>query len=192
MKETVEKCYAELFEVLRCFLSNPTTENKKLAVTIIIRDSERFRDKQLSGGMSPISSAEKAGAFLENLQKGDKQTWTWTFAMLRDSQHDFTIMKALSPFKDQTLIVVDYGCGFVSLHGDIQPLLDSIIHGDNNMKIYDADKYLVALPKIVAAGSEVHWQGCGASGPGIPEDRPRLAHSTSMTRTLVDAIEEES
>jgi hypothetical protein len=76
----------------------------------------------------------------------------------------FEKLKGLSPFKNRLLVWVDYGIGFVNLRGELQGLIDKAIARGRNMKIYDADKYLLTLPESVLNRTEVIWLDCGYLG----------------------------
>jgi hypothetical protein len=163
------RCYDEYLESIRVFLGDPTDENRQKAL-LGAKNTDAVPSGYF-GGRTELES--KAEALLADLQGGDKSAWAKFLFSLKDSR-DFRIFKEISPWKDQLLIAVDYGCGFVHFHGDIEPFMRSIING-KDMRTYDADDYLVVLPKIAVEETEVFWVRCGASGPGIPTDRPRPA-----------------
>jgi hypothetical protein len=162
-------CYSRYLEAVSIFLEKPTDDNKKAAV------EAAGKTDGVPGGYfgGRTSFADGVIELLEKLASGDKQVWAKFLASLKDNNYDFQILKKLSPFAGQLLVSVDYGCGFVRLYGDFEPLIAKIIEEDKGWKVYDADKYFMALPMLDAKKSEVFWIGCGASGPGIPKDHPR-------------------
>ena len=97
------------------------------------------------------------------LIENDQRTWgqLLSTALGRYPGKVYKRLKKLSPFAGKILIEVDYGCGFVNLRGEIRPALDQIIQNVSNLKIYDADKYIVAIPESALAQAKVTWLHCG-------------------------------
>jgi len=160
----------QYLEAIREYLAAPDDRNRQ-AVVDAAEETDQVRGGYFSGG---TMLSDKVDSLLEGLKNGDKSTWVRFLSSFREDEHDFAIMKNLSPFKGQMIIIVDYGCGFVKLQGDIHPFLDSLIEG-KDMRIYDADKYFVTLPFLDATKMQVSWIRCGGSGPMIPTDGPRPA-----------------
>lgn len=89
----------------------------------------------------------------------------------------FNELKAMSPFADKMIFLVDYGMGFVNIRGP-EWLKDTIAKAIKNhgMKTYDCDDYLVIMPKIEIKTEEIKaiWLRCGISGvngPRRPNER---------------------
>lgn len=164
------RCYSSYLEAICVYLADPS-EEKRQVVIAAASDTDTVRGGYFG---SKTNFSDDVANLLEGLKNGDKPTWAKFLSSLCSNQHDYAVLRTFSPFQDRTLVFVNYGCGFVTLYGDIQPLLDSIIH-DENMRTYDCDKYLVSLSRLDTAKAEVLWIKCGGSGPDIPTDRPRPA-----------------
>ena len=100
---------------------------------------------------------------LELLQNSDKNAWAKFLFNLKD-EHDFKEFKSLSPFADKFVVAVNYGCGFVNLHGDIVPFVDSLIHNRLGWKTYDCDQYVLVLDKPNEGAVDGFWVRCGICG----------------------------
>lgn len=147
------------------YLENPTTENLAKALEAA-ENMDSVRGGYWSGKTNLRKNAE---ASLAELRANDKKAWTKFLAMLLENEHPMLQeFKSMSPFKDKMLIFVDYGCGFVHLKGELQSMLDQYIRQNKNLRIYDGDKYLVALPMPDLEKTEVEWVHCGYLGAKGP------------------------
>lgn len=109
---------------------------------------------------------------LRKLSKGDKEEWA-RFLWLVQDELNFKEIKALSPFKNQLTIFVDYGHGFVHNRvAGLQDALNRIIREKYGWTIYDCDKYVVVLPNLstekIEGEAEVFWISCGIRGVSGP------------------------
>lgn len=110
---------------------------------------------------------------LEKLSSADRTAWAQLLKGLMERRStNYKRMKVLSPFKDQLLVIVDYGMGFVNLKGDLDSLFLRIIDGQN-LRTYDCDTYLVALPQPEENEAEVIWVECGIVGQNEPRPARR-------------------
>ena len=164
------ECFSEYLRAMVDFIKEPNATNEKAVL-----DAAECTDG-VRGGYFSSSTRISSGLAneLKQLQAGDRDAWARLLSSVARDPHDFKLRKEVSPFAQEVFIIVDYGRGFVSLHGDLQQILDSIISA-NNMRTYDCDTYAVTLPILPTEGTTVHWLGCGSSGPDIPTDRPRPA-----------------
>jgi hypothetical protein len=160
--ERREACFDEFVVVVYEYLLHQTASNlKKVLATADNLDS-------VPGGYfgSRTNWLQNIERRLELLVNKDRQGWAkWLLSITNHSLYGK--FKEMSPYKGKLLINVDYGCGFVNLSGDLQAFLDKTIALDKNMRIYDADKYLVVIddPKV----EHVEWIRCGIVG----QDKPR-------------------
>lgn len=156
----------KFFDALLDYLKEPT-EDKIPQLSRLLCQSEE-NQKAYWRGEGYLK--DRIGAKLAALVNQDRDAWAKFLFGLGDDLPEF---KALSPFKDQMIILVDYGCGFVQFFGpDLTSLIDRIIES-KNMLTYDADDYLVLLPEIKPEDCDVIWVNCGISG----KDGPRPASS---------------
>lgn len=160
------RLYRSYLEALEEFLKDPTDKNKK-AVLEIANETDSIRGGYW-GGRSFLSN--KIETIISKLQEGDKEYWA-KFLFSLKNQRDFEIFKPLSPFAGKFLIAVNYGCGFVNFHGELESFINSIIRKSKGWETYDADDYLIALDELNTENAETFWVGCGISGV----DGPRKA-----------------
>ncbi len=153
------RLYGSYPEALKAFLTNPTDENKKEVIRMA-EETDSVKGGYWGGRTSLSNDVETT---ISKLQEGDKTVWAKFLFSLKD-QHDFQAFKLLSPFADKLLIAVNYGCGFVNFHGELEPLIASIIRDGKGWKTYDADDYVVALDKPDTENAEVFWVKCGILG----------------------------
>ena len=113
---------------------------------------------------------------LDKLSHGDERQWGRILQLAEGSPHHYGRLKSISPYADKLLVVVDYGSGFVSLHGDIQAFFDGVIAEGKNWKTYDCDKYMVVLDKPDPDKTEVVWLDSGYCLPKITGPRERRRH----------------
>lgn len=158
--------YEKFLGRLADYLENPNEE--KLAVLKLAGEQTDRIPRGLMSGQTDISS--RMENLLAKLFENDERVWG---KLLLNAHGDFPEksfyrLKKLSPFRDQILLEVDYGIGFVTLRGDFQELIDKTINTAHNMKIYDGDKYLVVIPADVLKEAKVVWMECGISGVKAP------------------------
>lgn len=157
--------FDEYLANVKKYLENQTAENLA-KVLKTAEDTDSVRGGYWSGKTNLRKNAE---ASLAELLANDKKAWTKFLSMLLANEHPmFQELKAMSPFKGKMLIFVDYGCGFVHLKGELQSMLDTYIRQNKNLRIYDGDKYLVALPMPDLEKTEVEWVHCGYLGAKNP------------------------
>jgi len=147
----------DFLPAVEAFLRDPTQENRQLVI-----DVAPTADK-LSGifghAQSEESLLEKVNAFLDGLGDQDEQTWA-RFLFLLDGTLNFQVFKKLSPFAGKVLLIADYGRGTVSLRGEAEQLMTVLIRDRMQWTVYDHDKYLVVIPSLDSAKTEVLWVGC--------------------------------
>lgn len=159
------RLYGSYLEALKAFLTNSTAENRSEVIKMA-KETDSIRGGYW-GGQSSLS--ENIEEIISKLQEGDKDTWAKFLFSLKDL-HDFRKFKLFSPFADKLLIAVDYGCGFVSFHGELEPFIASLIHSDRSWKTYDADDYIIALDEPNTEDVEVFWVSCGIGGVSGPRE----------------------
>lgn len=157
------KLFNEYLKALKVFLEDQTAENKA-AVVIAAAATDQVR-RGFNNGRTTL--AKNVSDRIDLLAAGDKETWA-KFLFSLDTTSGTQIFKALSPFHGKCLLTVDYGCGFVSIGGDIGLLLDQLIAIGHQYKTYDADKYLVVMDPPNMTSAEVHWLYCGILGVDGP------------------------
>ena len=166
--------YMSYLDTIRVFLAKPTKKNRQ-AVSKVALNTDQVQRGYFS---DRTSLAEQVDVLLSGLKSGDKRIWAKFLFSLRDNW-EFQKFKKLSPFTGQLLISVDYGCGFVNFHGDLEHFIADIIAKGKGWKTYDADDYVVVLPMPNTKRAKVFWIRCGISGPGIPIDHPRSSNAPS-------------
>ena len=157
--------YGNYLEALREFLINHRDEDR--IETINLAEKTDGVGRGYWGGQTSIESSTETTIFA--LQAGDKDVWARFLFSLKDKHH-FQTFKALSPFADKLLVSVDYGSGFVTFHGEIELLMESIIRNGKGWKTYDTDKYVVALDNPNQDEAEVFWVSCGIGGVKGPRE----------------------
>lgn len=165
----VDQTRSERFEKfltqLIAHLSSPTNESRE-AVIVAAKAIDRVGRGYWGG---PTNLVEGLDEQIRQLEQNNPVAWS---EMLFLAQHSPQMrrLKAISPFKDRLLVFANYGEGFVTFSGELERTIsDTITRFD--MKTYDCDKYVVALPPIDFATCEVHWVACGIPG----QDKPRKA-----------------
>ena len=158
------ECFANFLLRLVVFLEDGSSSVEKLE---LLKQAASQTDDVPRGLMSGQTSlSEGLNTLIANLQKKDERTWGNLLMTAHGDLPDISFyrLKKLSPFKDKILLQVDYGCGFVTLRGDFQNFIDNLIRFDKNLKVYDADTYLITLPKETMNEVTVVWLKCGISG----------------------------
>ncbi|MEK7151092.1 MAG: hypothetical protein AAB784_00045 [Patescibacteria group bacterium] len=158
--------YDDFLLALADYLAKKTEANLTL-----LKKTANLVDDVPRGLMSGRTNlAQGLDDMLNKLLAQDKRTWGKLLGTALNTYPTkvYKRLKCMSPFDGQVLIAVDYGIGFVNLHGDIQNFLDHYIQRDKNMKIYDADKYIVAIPESALTQSDVTWLHCGYFGVKEP------------------------
>jgi hypothetical protein len=140
------------------FLKNPNEESAQ----VVVRAVRRSECLPSDYNNERKEFAEQVPEFLAKLRNEDRQAWA-KFLFSLKSRHEFQRFKKLSPLASQLVVAVDYGCGFVTFHGDIEPFFASIIKDTKNYLTYDGDDFLVVLPQPDTSKSEVFWVGSGTS-----------------------------
>lgn len=157
------RLFDEYLESLRLYLIDPTQESKNKVLALASRTDSVSRG--YFGGRTNLK--EETEKRIDSLQQGNEEAWAKFLFSLED-RHVFQIFKALSPFANKLVIAVDYGCGFVNFHGDVESLIEDIVRKNKGWKTYDTDDYLVVLNKPNINKAEVHWVGCGILGQKGP------------------------
>lgn len=157
------KRYEDFLDVLALYIENQTPENFNE-----LKSAAKAVDDVPRGLISgPTKLAEGLDDMVGKLIERDKKTWGKLLlgSMGLYPKNTYKKLKNLSPFAGQLLIGVDYGLRFVTLDGEeLQEFLDHLIGNRKNLKIYDADKYLVTLPESIIERAEVTWLRCGIYG----------------------------
>ncbi|MDP3730931.1 MAG: hypothetical protein Q8R34_00290 [bacterium] len=157
---------AEAYEEFLCrladYIENPIEEN----LTVLKSAGEQTDGvpRGLVSGRTDISSGIED--LLKALFENDERIWGKLLLNAHGGypEEGFRKLKRLSPFKDKIIVEVDYGIGFVSLSGEFQNLIDKVIGGAHNMKTYDGDSYMLAIPNDVLKDANVVWLKCGIGG----------------------------
>lgn len=68
--------------------------------------------------------------------------------------------KSLSPYKNKTIVEMDYGIGFAHVGGEIKNSIDKLIE-TNGLMTYDADRYAIILDQPIQG--KVVWLGNGCN-----------------------------
>jgi len=150
-------------DALKAFLIEPTSD-KRLKVVKLAKETDSIKGGYMQARTNLSSKVEKT---LSKLEKGDKETWAKFLWKISESEY-FEEFKRISPFVNKFLISVNYGCGFVRVEGEMEPLMSSIISDRKGWKTYDADKYIIAIDKPEVDNAEVFWMRCdyvGKNGP---------------------------
>ena len=142
-------------ESIRQYLLKPNEKNKQK----VIKEAQEVDGVRGGYFGGPTHIAMGVEARLANLKDGDKDTWGRFLSGVTGENRK--ALKELSPFAGKLLIFVDYGRGFVTLSGEIESYVASLIHR-KGLKTYDCDDYLIALD-VPQAGAEVQWLRCGRS-----------------------------
>lgn len=158
--------YEAFLKNLEMYLREQTEES----LNLLKRAADRLNGvpRGLMSGQTNL--AQGLDAMLAKLLAQDKRTWGLLLSTAVDAypRTVYTKLKQRSPFANQTLISVNYGMGFANIGGEIQRLLDNIIGSHNDLKIYDADRYLVAIPTDILKTADVTWLKCGIYGVKEP------------------------
>ncbi|MBI4160486.1 MAG: hypothetical protein HY506_01100 [Candidatus Yanofskybacteria bacterium] len=153
--------YDQFLRALANYIKDKTEENLDN-----LRQAAESVDDVPRGLMSERTDlASGLNKILAALISNDKKVWGSLLLIAAGrNESEYRRLKKLSPFADDIIVGVDYGMGFVNLRGDVQHFIDDIISRDKNMKIYDADRYLLAIPKSSFSGVEVVWLRCDKYG----------------------------
>jgi len=144
--------FSEYLSALRTYLMDSNSSRKNFTKVIeAARSTDAIRRGYWGGQTSISENIEKK---IKKLKKNDKTEWARLLAMtMTDWPEYYGGLKKLSPFKEKYLHLVDYGNGFMDVYavprapfklgnGTINRIIAS-----KNMKIYDADDYLIAISK---------------------------------------------
>ena len=156
------ECYEKFLCWLADYIENPTEES--LASLKLAGEQTDRIPRGLMGGQTNIASGLEN--LLAKLLEGNERFWGGLLLSAHGGCPDesFRKLKKVSPFKDKIIIGVEYGIGFVNLIGEAKELFDRIIGKEQNMKIYDGDTYLAAIPKDVLKDTQIVWLKSGVSG----------------------------
>lgn len=150
------KNFSKYLSALKSYLTDSSRKN----FTKVI-EAAKSTDAVRSGywgGQTSISVNIKER--LKKLRNGNNTEWARTLSwlmscLIKDDWRHFWELKKLSPFSDKLLFMVDYGRGFMDVHAEpnapfkLSNWVVNWIIASKNMKIYDADDYLVALDKKI-------------------------------------------
>ncbi len=166
--ERVKKYLDELIE----YLKHPCEENYKK-----LEEAAEEADRVIRGYWTGPTHLKKGlKERVEKLKKEDKKEWAKLLASIFPISFEtihFKKLKELSPFKDKTLILVDYGAGFVSVYVEnLEGMIDNKLDKED-YKIYDSDKYILVIDNIKESikNAEIIWIGCGILGINWPRNR---------------------
>lgn len=137
----------------------------------------RRTDGVRTGYENEVHFEGRINLIIDGLLGHSKEAWAKFLFVLQDDS-DFQRFKKLSPFADQLIVAVDYGIGFVHLHGDVENFLSSVIGGEKKLMTYDADDYLVVLPRPDTKKAEVFWVGNGCSDVSGPRPKGSPDHQS--------------
>lgn len=156
------ECYEEFLSCLADHLEQPSDEKASLLLKAASETDQVPRG--LMSGQTNLSIG--LSGLLEKLLARDEKIWGNLLMSAYGGYPDksFYRLKKISPFEDKVLLKVEYGIGFVSLHGDFQNFLDRFVGKEKNLKIYDGDSYLVTIPEEALSGAGVTWLNSGISG----------------------------
>jgi|SRR3989344_5736891 len=158
--------YDKFLKLLADYLENKTPGN--LQTLKLVAESVDGVPRGLMTGKTRL--AQDLDSMLVGLQENDQRTWGELLltAIGRYPDQVYGRLKKLSPFASKILISVDYGLGFVTFGGELESILADAIGGKENLKIYDTDKYLVAIPESALTKAKVIWLRCGIHGVKEP------------------------
>lgn len=119
------------------------------------------------GGQTQI--AEGVVALIDKLKANDQKAWAKVlFEFTKPGTSMYRKLKSLSPFDGKLVAVVDYGCGFAHIYGDVQQFFDKVIGETANMKTYDADDYLIVMNEPKVKKKDIVWLRSGICGQKTP------------------------
>lgn len=102
------------------------------------------------------------------LKKDDEAEWVKLLIQGDLEKSLYRRLKAISPFPNSILILVDYTRNAIYLNGEIGEFITEIIEKNAGYKTYDCDRYAVILPKPEIKKAKVIWRSCGIMGIGGP------------------------
>lgn len=152
--------YWEFLKTLIHYLSDP---NKKRNHSRLIR-AARFVDSIRGGYFSkePTTLESGLGKMLVRLRKKDKVEWGKLLTEVMGTSM-FNEARALSPFSDSALVLVQYSVSGCNIEGALIPFLNSIIKNEKKLQVYSGDSYLVAIPRVdlevLGKKAQVHLLG---------------------------------
>lgn len=154
--------FVDLTENLAEYLKDPNETNFN-SVIKTCKEMDEIPSGYFGGTTSYATYIEKQ---LTLLKDKDRQAWIQILHKTYNTPYHQRL-KNLSPFKDQIMIIINYGRGFANIEGEIQSVFDKIIY-DEKYKAYDCDKYAVFIPKNSFENAEVEWYDCGILGVNGP------------------------
>lgn len=148
------------------FVDYPTDENLKNAAEAAV-SLDSFRSRGYWSGHTSVSASITDA--LKKLKDGDRGIWARLLSQAWD-RVAFRQLKKLSPYRDNVVMFVDYGCGFATIRGELEQLAGQLIK-NKGFKTYDCDKYFVALPGVSNSDDVgVEWLYCGIYGVNGPRE----------------------
>lgn len=150
--------YDTLLENLLNYLKEPSDESHQQIV-----EAAKNTDsvgQGFWGGRTDFSNGLEER--LQKLREGDKTVWAKTLVEVSTNNNRmYPKFKQLSPFKDQVLLFIDYGCGHHARAKILEFGEDEIAKKiqDENFMTHDCDKYILALPiseDIINQGNVFH------------------------------------
>jgi len=146
--------FAEALIRLVDYLKKPSINNLA-AVLAYAEQIDSMRGGYWSGKTS-LSTGILSEKSIEKLRNGDKELWA---KLLRFSfgYNVYDKLKALSPFHNKILVVVDYGwrgARPTTIEGEAVGALSKVIE-DNGLPINDCQKYMLAFPQLNSSDIEV-------------------------------------
>lgn len=136
-------------EALAEYLSNPTDEGRQ-KVFACADDVDNLRRGYWTSKTNLHSYIEKN---LDNLIVGDKEAWMLLLFRFM-GYRKYKKLKELSPFKDNILLIADYGYGFVTFEGEIESEIYTALR-DRGCKAYNGETYIIVLPDDVFRNANI-------------------------------------
>lgn len=144
--------FARFLNALQNWLADSNKKNFKKVIEAA-KSTDAVRRGYWGGQTSISVNIEER---LKKLKNRNKAEWATVLSWIIDGYwFEFQELKKFSPFNNKLLHFVNYGRGFMDVHAEPRApfKLDNgtvnRIIASKNMKIYDADDYLVALDKKI-------------------------------------------
>lgn len=170
--------YSIYTESLLNYLKNKSKVNYKK----LIKDAENVDGVRGGYFGSRTNILGRLEEHVKKLTEGDERAWAILLNKYRPWDPNYQALKEMSPFKEKTLALVDYGVGFVNI--DIKGFEDKVsdVLRKKNLKTYDCDDYMLILPKLdeLVENSRIIWLRCGILGM----EGPRTAEGKRRRREV--------
>ncbi|MFH1978986.1 MAG: hypothetical protein ABII97_01185 [Patescibacteria group bacterium] len=160
--------YHNFLGVLTDYLEKKPDDRKLLGQVVEAAENTDAVRGGYWGGQTRLSMGIKEKVKL--LREGDRTEWAKLLAQTVSDPSIYQRLKVISPFPDALLVHVDYGCGFVTIKGELEKFFTKLIRDQKGWKTYDADKYAVILPLPETENVEIIWLDCGIGGVDGPRE----------------------